>query len=82
MSEDQLKTLLWVMGECGTPNVPTFSQLRRVQAKQGITCHLEPELHTSAMGNQFYMNNPLSLLAMVRLWCNSGRLAANAAGTV
>ncbi|KAJ7772761.1 hypothetical protein B0H14DRAFT_3589979 [Mycena olivaceomarginata] len=29
LSDDQLKTLTWVMRECGTPDIPSFSALRK-----------------------------------------------------
>ncbi|KAJ7827689.1 hypothetical protein B0H14DRAFT_3144540 [Mycena olivaceomarginata] len=33
LSDDQLKAIIWVMKECGTPNVPSFSTLRKMQKK-------------------------------------------------
>ncbi|KAI0935086.1 hypothetical protein AcV7_003988 [Taiwanofungus camphoratus] len=31
LSDDQLKMILWIMRECGTPNVPSFAALRKKQ---------------------------------------------------
>ncbi|KAJ6609615.1 hypothetical protein B0H10DRAFT_1954442 [Mycena sp. CBHHK59/15] len=33
LSDDQLKTVIWVMRECKTPNVPSFTALRKKQAQ-------------------------------------------------
>ncbi|KAJ7849685.1 hypothetical protein B0H14DRAFT_3085998 [Mycena olivaceomarginata] len=33
LSDDQLKTIIWVMRECKTPDVPSFSALRKKQAE-------------------------------------------------
>ncbi|KAJ6488399.1 hypothetical protein DFH09DRAFT_1105629 [Mycena vulgaris] len=61
LSDDQLKTIIWVMRECKTPDVPSFSALRRKTStsKPGITY---------LMGNKFYMNHPAELLALD--WAN------------
>ncbi|KAL6299568.1 hypothetical protein BKA93DRAFT_742110 [Sparassis latifolia] len=56
------------MRECGTPNVPSFSALRKMQTRLASTVNLKPELHTSALGNKFFMNHPARLFAMD--WAN------------
>ncbi|TFK31456.1 hypothetical protein BDQ12DRAFT_701562 [Crucibulum laeve] len=56
------------MRECGTPNVPTFSALRKLQSQLTREVGIKTEPHTSALGNQFYMNHPLDLLALD--WAN------------
>ncbi|KAJ7075233.1 hypothetical protein B0H15DRAFT_792100, partial [Mycena belliarum] len=66
LSDDHMKTILWVMRECRTPNVPSFSALRRKQAELTRQVNITPRVHTSALGNKFYMNHPLDLLALVR----------------
>ncbi|KAJ7820820.1 hypothetical protein B0H14DRAFT_3089221 [Mycena olivaceomarginata] len=56
LSDDHLKAIIWVMKECGTPNVP-----RKLTQDVG----LRPRHHTSALDNQFYMNHPNDLLRLV-----------------
>ncbi|THU96413.1 hypothetical protein K435DRAFT_858627 [Dendrothele bispora CBS 962.96] len=64
LSDDHLKAIIWVMKECGTPNVPTFSALCKVQ--EVLTCEFKLTLkpHKSALENHFYMNHPAALLAL------------------
>ena len=66
LSDDQLKTIIWVMRECRTPDVPTFSALRKKQAELTKDVKIQTIRHVSAMGNEFYMNHPAELLALVR----------------
>ncbi|KAJ7892224.1 hypothetical protein B0H13DRAFT_1625696 [Mycena leptocephala] len=56
------------MRECNTPNVPSFSALRRKQAKLTQQININPRMHTSALGNKYYMNHPIDLLALD--WAN------------
>jgi hypothetical protein len=65
LSDDHLKTIIWVMQECGTPNVPSFAALRKMQAKLSREVGLSSVHHTSSLGNHFYMNHPLDLFALV-----------------
>ncbi|KAJ7796773.1 hypothetical protein B0H14DRAFT_3093282 [Mycena olivaceomarginata] len=51
LSDDHLKAIIWVMKECGTPNVPSFYALRKMQAKL-------------TRANQFYMNHPNDLIRL------------------
>jgi hypothetical protein len=66
LSDDQLKTIIWVMRECKTPDVPTFSVLRKKQAELTKDVNIRTMGHLSARGNEFYMNHPAQLLALVR----------------
>ncbi|EIN05335.1 hypothetical protein PUNSTDRAFT_36762, partial [Punctularia strigosozonata HHB-11173 SS5] len=67
LSDDHLKAIIWVMRECGTPDVPSFYALRKKQAE--LACQLvSTKCHVSSLGNQFYMNSPASLFAMD--WAN------------
>ncbi|THU95803.1 hypothetical protein K435DRAFT_819604 [Dendrothele bispora CBS 962.96] len=68
LSDDHLKAIIWAMQECGTPNVPTFSELRKVQSSLTREFELTSRHHQSAMENHFYMNHPASLLALD--WAN------------
>ncbi|KAJ7083339.1 hypothetical protein B0H15DRAFT_785013 [Mycena belliarum] len=68
LSDDHLKAIIWVMRECKTPNVPTFSSLRKKQAAMMRDIGIESQHHTSSLGNHFYMNHPGKLLALD--WAN------------
>jgi hypothetical protein len=65
LSDDHLKTIMWIMRECGTPNVPSFSALHKKQAELTHEVNLTTEPHTSALGNCFFMNHPSRLFALV-----------------
>jgi hypothetical protein len=67
LSDDHLKTILWVMRECGTPSVPSFSALRKMQARLTREVNIKTEPHTSSLGNHFFMNHPSQLFALVSL---------------
>ena len=67
LSDDQLKTIIWVMRECRTPDVPSFTALRKKQAELTKDANIHTRKHVSAMGNEFYMNHPAELLALVRI---------------
>ncbi|KAJ7857220.1 hypothetical protein B0H13DRAFT_2237721 [Mycena leptocephala] len=64
LSDDHLKAIIWVMKECGTPNVPSFYGLRKMQKKMTQDVGLRPRHHTSSLNNQFYMNHPNDLLRL------------------
>ncbi|KAJ7795972.1 hypothetical protein B0H14DRAFT_2391114 [Mycena olivaceomarginata] len=68
LSDDHLKAIIWVMRECKTPNVPTFSALRKKQASMTYEVDIKSTHHTSSLGNHFYMNHPSKLLALD--WAN------------
>ncbi|KAJ7704692.1 hypothetical protein B0H14DRAFT_3646238 [Mycena olivaceomarginata] len=56
------------MHECKTPDVPSFSALRKKQAELTKNVNIKTTHHVSAMGNEFYMNHPAELLALD--WAN------------
>ncbi|KAK6984274.1 hypothetical protein R3P38DRAFT_3452691 [Favolaschia claudopus] len=64
LSDDQLKTIIWVMRECKTPDVPSFSALRKKQAELTKDVNIGTRHHVSALGNEFFMNHPAELLAL------------------
>ncbi|KAJ6566807.1 hypothetical protein B0H19DRAFT_940681 [Mycena capillaripes] len=68
LSDDQLKTIIWVVRECRTPDVPSFSALRKKQAQLTADLNIKSKRHVSAVGNEFYMNHPADLLALD--WAN------------
>ncbi|KAJ6528118.1 hypothetical protein B0H19DRAFT_1214630 [Mycena capillaripes] len=64
LSDDHLKAIIWVIKECGTPNVPSFYALQKMQKKLTQDVDLKPHHHTSSLNNQFYMNHPNDLLRL------------------
>jgi hypothetical protein len=66
LSDDHLKAIIWVMKECGTPDVPSFYARRKMQKKSTQDVGLQPRHHTSSLDNQFYMNHPNDLIRLVR----------------
>ncbi|KAJ3978627.1 hypothetical protein F5890DRAFT_1422451 [Lentinula detonsa] len=64
LSDSQLKSILWVMRECGCKDVPTFTQLRKQQTTISHHLDIPSEHHTSAVGNHFYMNHLCKLFAL------------------
>ncbi|KAI0691320.1 hypothetical protein BC835DRAFT_1307531 [Cytidiella melzeri] len=64
LSNNHLKTILWVMQQCGTPNVPSFSALRAVQARLKSTVGPTSTQHVSTLGNEFHMNSAPKLFSL------------------
>ncbi|KAJ6473049.1 hypothetical protein C8R45DRAFT_1054844 [Mycena sanguinolenta] len=52
------------MKECGTPDVPSFYALRKMEKKLTQDVGLQPRHHTSSLNNQFYMNHPNDLIRL------------------
>ncbi|KAJ7123807.1 hypothetical protein C8R43DRAFT_899414 [Mycena crocata] len=50
------------MKECGTPDVPSFYALRKMQQKLTRDVGLTPREHISSLNNRFYMNHPNDLI--------------------
>jgi hypothetical protein len=67
LSDDHLKSIIWVMRECKTPNVPSFAALRKKQESLARDIGINSEHHTSSLGNHFYMNHPAKLFALVHI---------------
>jgi hypothetical protein len=67
LSDDHMKAVIWTMKQCGTPNVPSFKALRKMQAKLACEVGIQSQHHTSALGNQFYMNHPAKILGLVSM---------------
>lgn len=74
LSDDHMKTIMWVMRECGTPNVPSFSALQNLQAHLTHQVNIKPKEHISALGNRFFMNHPSDLFALVSRASNTKQI--------
>ncbi|THV05527.1 hypothetical protein K435DRAFT_892109 [Dendrothele bispora CBS 962.96] len=68
LSDDHMKAIIWVMRECGTPDVPSFTALRKTQANLVESIGPHSNHHVSPLGNHFFMNHPMRLFAMD--WAN------------
>lgn len=64
LSDDHLKTIMWIMRECGTPNVLSFSALRKKQAKLTRKVNVATKPHTSALGNFFFYESSISAVCI------------------
>jgi hypothetical protein len=69
LSDDQLKFIVWVMKECGTPAVPAFASLRKKQTQLANDLGLKPERCVSALGSEFSINDPAKFFALVSTLC-------------
>ncbi|KAI0308812.1 hypothetical protein OF83DRAFT_1089519 [Amylostereum chailletii] len=68
MSDDQLKAVMWVMQECGVHDVPGLKALRSLQARLTREVGVTSELHISALGHRFFVNQPEVLFKLD--WAN------------
>lgn len=66
MSSSQFKVILWLLRELHVKNVPSFNAFRKMQKGLRKTCGSEPEMHTSSLGNIFYVNDVRRSVAKVR----------------
>jgi hypothetical protein len=64
LSDDHMRAILWVMKECGTPNVPSFYALRKLQENLQHN-FIKPKRHISSQGTEFFAINPVDLVRLV-----------------
>ena len=57
VSNNLLKMFLWILKECGIPNVPSYEAFQKMQSNLQALCGTKPTLSQSALGNIFYVNN-------------------------
>ncbi|KDQ56512.1 hypothetical protein JAAARDRAFT_112856, partial [Jaapia argillacea MUCL 33604] len=62
LSSSQLKMILWIMGECGAKDVPSFKAFRKLQGDLRDRCGVRTECHKSDLGNVFYSNDIRDLI--------------------
>ncbi|KAI0794995.1 hypothetical protein C8Q75DRAFT_838852 [Abortiporus biennis] len=53
---------------CGTPNVPSFYALRKLQSQLTKELNILTTLHVSPLGNEFFVNGPVELFHLD--WAN------------
>lgn len=66
LSDSQMRTILWVMKELGTRDIPSLSTLRRVQEKLRKDTAVQTTQYKSSESNIFYTNDIASQIAQVR----------------
>ncbi|KAI0697812.1 hypothetical protein BC835DRAFT_1405600 [Cytidiella melzeri] len=59
---------MWVMKECGTPDVPSFSALRKRQSELTAEMGLDTNRRVSTFGNEFYNNSAAQMFHLD--WAN------------
>jgi hypothetical protein len=68
MSSSQFRMILWLLKECRVNDVPSFHSFRKLQQQLRTECGNEPTMHTSSVGNIFYVNDVRQSIAQVRQW--------------
>jgi hypothetical protein len=66
VSNSLMNVFLWVLREGGACNVPSLYHLRQVQASLRKSTGVPTTQHKSPKGNVYSMNDPRTLVAMVR----------------
>ncbi|KAJ7062516.1 hypothetical protein C8F01DRAFT_986105 [Mycena amicta] len=57
LSSSHLNIIIWLLKQCGVPNVPSLSSLRKTQAELTNLCGNEPKPYVSTAGNRFFVND-------------------------
>jgi len=60
-----MRVFLWILKECGAPDMPSFKKLRDTQAKLHDETGVTSTLYKSPHGNLFYMNDIQKIVANV-----------------
>ena len=66
ISNRLMNIFLWILREGGAHDVPTLYHLRQVQASLRKSTGVPTTQHQSPKGNVYSMNDPRTLVAMVR----------------
>lgn len=67
MSSSQFRVILWLLRQCGVANVPSYDSFRKLQSQLRENCGSKPVMHTSSLGNVFYMNDIRESVARVSI---------------
>lgn len=65
LSNDHMKSILWILKELNVPETPSLYALRETQKKLAVDMDIQPHEHTSALGENFHAVAPEDLLALV-----------------
>jgi len=66
LSKSLFSMILWILKECGVPNVPSYDAFHKMQTVLRKCCGSEPQLAKSMLGNVFYINDIRETIARVR----------------
>lgn len=65
LSDDHMKSVLWMLKELNVPGTPSFYALRETQKRLAEEMDIQPRKHVSALGKEFHAVAPEDLLALV-----------------
>ena len=65
LSDDHMKSVLWMLKELNVPDTPSFYRLRETQKKLAEEMDIQPREHISTLGTKFHAVAPEDLLALV-----------------
>lgn len=65
LSDDHMRSVLWMLRELDVPDTPSFYALRETQKKLADEMDIQPREHISALGKKFHVVAPEDLLALV-----------------
>jgi hypothetical protein len=65
LSNDHMKSILWMLKELNVPDTPSFYTLRETQKRLAEDMDIQPREHVTALGNKFHAAAPGDLLALV-----------------
>jgi hypothetical protein len=65
LSNDHMKSILWMIRELNVPDTPGFYALREMQKRLAVEMDIQLCEHTSVLGTKFIAVTPENLLALV-----------------
>lgn len=65
LSDDHMRSILWMLKELDVPDTPSFYTLRETQKRLAEEMDIQPHEHTSMLGKKFHAVAPEDLLALV-----------------
>ena len=66
LSDDHMKSVLWMLKELNVPDTPSFYTLQKTQKRLAKDMDIQPHEHISTLGTKFHAVALEDLLALVR----------------